>query len=346
MKYSILLVSFLFILSVSCNKVKDSEKSVQNGTSKGTGYTFGLVTGLGELGDFAFNDMQYNGMIMAKKQFGISFHYNSPKTVEEDTAKIEELIRKGCNVIFAGGGYHMIDPVDKLAPKYPQVLFILLDDTPKTLYKNVAGIIFKQNEGSFLAGALAASMTRSNSIGTVSAMNLTIINDFIVGFKAGALYVKPNIQFHNLYLAEDMKSSNPFSDPQMGFNASVKLIKQYKTDVLFQIASASGTGVFNAAKEEGIFAIGVDSDQDFLAKGTVLTSMMKRLDVAILFMVERIIGNNFENRVFSLGLKENGIGLSPMQYTKNIIPETVRTKISVIEKDIIEGKIHVPSSYK
>ncbi len=345
MKVTMFVVFLIFSL-FACTKNSDTENKKNNGTNNASGYVFGLTTGLGDLGDYAFNDMQYNGMIMAKKQFGINFYYNSPKTEDEDEAKLLELIKKGCNVIFAGGGYHMIDPIDKIAPMYPQVLFILLDDKPKTLYKNVAGIMFKQNEGSFLAGMLAASMSKTNSIGSVSAMNIEVINDFIIGYEAGARYVNPTIRFKNIYLAEDMGEKNPFSAPQTASLASKKLISDFKTDVIFQIASASGNGVFNTAKDMKIYAIGVDSDQDYLAKGVILTSMMKRLDIAILFMVERVLSNNFENKVYNLGLKENGIGLSPMRYTKNIIPENVQNAIKKAEKEIIEGKMYVPSYYK
>lgn len=344
MKYLLIVVIFFAFLS-SCKKQDPSDRGNKLKDKISSGHVFGLTTGLGELGDFAFNDMQYNGMVMAKRQFGISFHYNSPKTVEEDDQMIEELIKKGCNVIFAGGGYHMIDPVDRLAPKYPHILFILLDDTPKTLYKNVAGITFKQNEGSYLAGILAASMTKTGVIGSVAAMDIPVINDFLVGYEAGAKYVKPNIRIHSLYLEKEYNEKNPFSAPKTAYKATKRLITAYNADVIFQVASASGTGVFNAAQEAKRFAIGVDSDQDYLAKGFVLSSMMKRLDVAILFMVERILANNFENKVYSLGLKENGVGLSSMQYTKDIIPQGVIERIKKAEKDIIEGKLYVPSAY-
>ena len=309
-------------------------------------YTFGLATGLAGLGDKAFNDMQYNGMMLAKKQYGISFIYDSPATVEDNIPVLEGLIEKGCNVIIAGGGYHMKDPVDLLSQKYPEVQFIILDDVAKTYHNNVYSVALRQNEGSFLAGALAAQMTKTGNIAVIGAMNIDIINDFVLGYNAGAEYINTSVNVIVQYISEKDSTVNPFAAPEVAKNMSLELYDQDDVDIIYGVATASNMVIFAAAGEKGKYAIGVDSDQDFHVKGLILTSMMKRLDVALVYIIGLLLDNKAENKPYVLGLERNGVSLTPMTYTRHIIPDASIKKLDQIRADIINHTIIVPSVFE
>lgn len=306
---------------------------------------FGLATGSGGLGDKAFNDMQFNGMLMAKRNYGIKFIYDSPLSETDDVQVIEGLIKKNAKVVILGGGFHMVDPLDSLATLYPDIKFVILDDKAKNYHPNVASIMFKQNEGSFLAGALAALESKTNHIAMIGAINIDIINDFYEGFKAGAKHVNPKINVSVRYIADYEDEISPFANPQRAYKIAESLYKNSNVDIIYQVAAGSGMGVFNAAKQFKKYAIGVDSDQDYLAESYILTSMMKRLDIGINMIVGHILEGKFENKPYKLGLKENGVSLSDMKFTKDLINSETLLKLKSIESDIINGKIIVPTLY-
>ncbi len=306
---------------------------------------FGLATGSGGLGDKAFNDMQFNGMLMAKRNYDIKFIYDSPMSETDDFQVIEGLIKKKAKVVILGGGFHMVDPLDSLATLYPDIKFVILDDKAKNYYPNVASIMFKQNEGSFLVGALAALESKTNHIAMIGAINIDIINDFYEGYKAGAKYINPNINVSVRYIADYNDETSPFANPQRAYKIAESLYKNSNVDIIYQVAAGSGLGVFNAAKQFKKYAIGVDSDQDYLAETYILTSMMKRLDIGINMIIGNILEGKFENKPYKLGLKENGISLSEMKFTKEMINADTLQKLKSIESDIINGKIIVPTLY-
>ncbi|MEW6261716.1 MAG: BMP family ABC transporter substrate-binding protein [Thermodesulfobacteriota bacterium] len=337
-------VSVIFILVV-CAILGIQEEIYAQSTKSRSTYKFGLATGLAGLGDQSFNDMQYNGMILAKKKYGISFIYDSPTKVEDDIPVIEGLIKKGCNVIIAGGGYHMKEPVDLLSGKYPAVQFIILDDFAKEYHKNICSVVLRQNEGSFLVGALAAQMTKTGNIAVMGAVNIDIINDFIIAYIAGAKYINNSMNIIVKYISEKDRKVNPYTSPEVAKELSLELYDQDKVDVIFGVATASNLGIFSAAKEKAKYAIGVDSDQDFHAKGLVLTSMMKRLDLALVYIIGLFLDNKIENKPYSIGLKENGVGLTPMTYTRHIILDSCLEKLDQIKADIINHKIIVPTVF-
>lgn len=338
---SVLLVVIIFLGAYFFTSVRKDEDLV---TEKENSFIFGLATGTGGLGDKAFNDMQFNGMLMAKRNYRINFIYDSPNDFTDAAIVIQRLIDKKASVIIAGGGFHMVEPVDSLARVYPEILFIILDDLAREYLPNVASLTFKQNEGSFLAGAIAAMESKSNKIAMIGAINHQVINDFYIGYEAGAEFAKPGVTVIKEYIENYDRQTSPFANPQVAFEIANQLYNQKGVDVIFQVASGSGMGVFNAARLNNSYAIGVDSDQDYLAEGYILTSMMKRLDTGIEMIVGKIINNEFENKPFSLGLKENGISLSEMKYTKDKLNPKHLIMLENIKNEIIDGLIKVPST--
>lgn len=301
----------------------------------------GLLTG-GPLGDLAYNDMQYNGVVLAQNKYGTAFIYAAPERVEQSEALMEGMIAKGAKIIICGANVAGVDPVDRLARKYPTIKFVLLDIDAKEYLPNVASISFKSNEGSFLAGALAALMTNTGTIGAVGGVDLPVINLFIGGYREGAKYINPAIRVISAYVGTFSDPIMPFANPQKAFEIALGMYTKNNADIIFQIAGGSGMGVFKAAKEAGRYAIGVDSDQDFLDQGRILTSMMKRVDNGILIIIGKIVDGKWENRNFSIGLVEGGVSLSPMKYTSNLIGAEKLARIASITELIKTGKLLVP----
>jgi basic membrane protein A len=310
-------------------------------------FKVGLITGFGGLGDKSFNDMQYNGIILAKKLYGIDFLYFTPQNFQDILNNTQTLIDNECNLIILGEGYIGQKVIDIFAPKYPDIKFVVLDNIAERLYPNCASIVFKQNEASFLAGYLAASMTKKNKIGFIGGIDIDVIEDFYIGFHQGVKYYNDKLIVYKKFLSDYIKDfEKVWDNPERSYNIAKDLILKKEVDIIFAVAAASNIGVFNAAKEYSLFSIGVDTDQDYIVPGVILTSVMKNLDQAIVFIIRKILENKFESKIYYLGLKENGVALSPMLYTKDIIGEERIKELFILQKKIINNEIIVDSIFK
>ncbi len=208
---------------------------------------------------------------------------------------------------------------------------------------NVASVLFQEQEGSYLAGALATLAAKDSSIhgmsgkpviGVIGGTKSVGIDKFIVGYIQGAKAVDPNAEVKVAY-------SNNFGDPAIGLQMA-KAMFDAGANVVYQVAGGTGLGVIQAAKQAGKFAIGVDTDQDGLAPGAVLTSMVKRTDVAVETVIKDYAGHKFPGgKTVTLGLAEDGVGLSPMKFTKDKIPAADLARIEDMKKKILSGEIKV-----
>ncbi len=345
----IVVFSVFYLLFGSCSKSENKFGSKTDRVSTTAKFKFGLVTGPDGLGDNAFNDMHYNAMIESRRLYNIEFEYMLPENDQAFDKAVEELISKECNVIIAGAGFMMIDTVETLSLKYPDIYFILDDAEAKTHRDNVTSVVYKQNEGSYLAGALAAMVSETDNIAVFGGGDFPVINDFIVGYEAGGKYIKNDInifvKYYPDYIKPDDAIQSGWSRPDLGLSLSKDLIMNENVDVIFHVAGSSGTGGFQAAKEHGIYAIGVDSDQDYLVEGSILTSMMKNVDKTMVNLIGEFLDGKLENRNYAMGLDKNGIGLSPMTYTRDKISTEYLERIDKIKTDIISGKIVVPTAF-
>lgn len=271
----------------------------------------GLVLSTGGLGDKSFNDSAYRGLEMAKKDLGIDFKYVEPKTSLEDEDFLREYADAGYDFII-GVGFPMKDAIENVARDYPELKFAMIDNSISE--ENVKNLLFRENEGSFLMGALAAMMSKTGVIGFVGGIDMPLINKFKDGYEQGARYINPEIKVLSAYIG----GTSAFSDPLKANEMATMHIKQ-GADVLYHAAGGSGLGVLEAAKDNGIYAIGVDSDQDDFIKGTVLTSMMKNVDIAVYNTVQSILNNEFKGGDFYYGLAEGGVGTTDFRNTKDII---------------------------
>lgn len=304
---------------------------------------FGLITGV--LGDRGYNDMHYNGMIEAKKKYGIEFEYFETLNIEDSAEKINTLITRGASTIFVGQGYNNNVVVDQLAEGHPEILFILIDGLALRPQKNVAVIVFEANEGAFLVGALAAMVSRTKRIALLGGEEIPEINNFRIGFEEGARYILPDIEVIVDFISHYGDRILPFFNPERAYSVSLDLYRNQGVDLIFPPAGASVLGTFRAAYEMKKFAVGVDSDQGYFYPGYILTSMMKNINVAIVLMIEKIVQGRFEAKTHYLGLAENGVGLAPMMKSPTILTEAILGKIETIKDLIVSRNLIVTSIY-
>lgn len=303
----------------------------------------GFVTGASGLGDLSFNDMSYGGIRKAQQEFNFKLIILEPGKNGESTEKEFRNLISQSDILLLIGVQHA-GLVKKNAPDYPDKKFILVE-VPIEGMKNVSSVAFRQGEGSFLAGALAASMSKTGRIGFIGGTPVTPVQKFEQGYAAGAKYAVPGIDVKVAYVSPPGDFSG-FNAPDKGHAMAMNMYRD-KTDIIFTVAGLTGNGVIEAARRSGKFAIGVDSDQDSLVKGNVLTSMIKKLDVACYDELKAVMENRFKAGPSFYGLKEDGVGLSQMKYTRHLVPDEVMEKIRSIKDKIISGEIKVefiPSS--
>ena len=327
------LISSLLMFSVAC---QSEEFSKNNGH-----YTVGSPIQDG-LGDRSFADMTYVGLAKAKDKWGIKLIFDvghqTAVTEDEREASIQRLIDKKVDLIVASG-WQFLDVFKKMAQRYPHQKFFL-NEVPVKGYPNISSTVFAQHEGSFLVGCLAGWMSKTNKIGFVGAMDLPVIHAFRVGYIEGAKYANPDIDVQYAFVTTGNDFSG-FEKPEEGLRLAEE---QYNdgVDIIYQVAGGqTGRGVIEAARKHQKYAIGVDIDEDHIAKGFVLTSMIKRIDVSTYKEVTRISKGTFKAGITKYGLADQGVSLSPMKFTKHLIPNEILKKLSDVKARIISGDIQV-----
>jgi basic membrane protein A len=298
----------------------------------------GLVLDKGGKDDKSFNSAAFAGIRQAEKEFNIA-----TKTVEAtDDNAFEPLLRtlaeRKYDLIVAVG-FAQAEALKKVSAKYPHVKFAIVDtqvDGP-----NVRSLLFQEHEGSFLVGAIAGMKSQSGKIGFVGGMEIPLIRRFQLGFESGAKHINPKIQVVSNYIGS---TSSAWNNPPKGKELAMG---QYSSgvDVIYAAAGASGLGVFDAAEEKKKFAIGVDSNQNALKPGFILTSMLKRVDVGVYSTCKDFVQGKFTAGVQRFGLENQGIDFSIDEHNKKILDAETIKKANQIKADIISGKIKVPDFY-
>jgi basic membrane protein A len=223
----------------------------------------------------------------------------------------------------------MEDALAKVAERFPDSKFAIIDavvDKP-----NVASLVFKEHEGSFLAGVVAGLMTKTNNVGFVGGMDIPLIHRFEVGYVEGVKYANPNAEVQISYTGADPSA---FNNPGRGKELTLAQINA-GADIVYHAAGGTGQGVIEACKEKGKYAIGVDSDQKWIAPDTVITSMLKRVDVAVYETVKAVVEDRFKGGVTVFGVAENGVGVG------EYVPEEVKGAVAEAREKIISGEIKV-----
>ena len=293
-----------------------------------------IVFDLGGRHDKSFNEGVDHGAMKFTKETGIKYHALEPTNATQIEQYHHELAAKGYWPIL-GVGFDQADPLGKAAKEFPKTKFAIIDsvvDLP-----NVQSIVFKEQEGSFLVGMMAAMKSASGKVGFVGGMDIPLIRKFECGYAQGAKFANAKVE-----VLMNMTGTDPsaWNNPVKGGELAKSQIEQ-GADVVYAAAGATGSGVYQAAADAGKLAIGVDSDQDSLQPGHMLTSMVKRVDVATYDTFMDAKNGTWKAGLRVLGLAEDGVGPAFDAENAPLVSAEMKAKVMQARKDIIAGKIQV-----
>jgi len=295
-----------------------------------------MVTDMGGIDDQSFNAAAWAGLQKAKAEHKVEGRFLESREQADYVTNLSSLAQQGNDIVFAVG-FLMEDALKQVAPASPSTKFAIIDGSAPE-QPNCVSLKFREEEGCFLAGYLAGSMTKTGALGFVGGMESPLITKFEVGYIAGARTARPDIRVVVKYVGS-------WDDNAKGREAAEAAFRD-GADIIFHAAGKSGLGVIDAAADrgEGFYAIGVDKDQDSIRPGRVLTSMMKDVESAVYQTVTDLVNGNWTPGTKVFGIKEGGIRLSDMKHTKDKVPAEVLTRIDDLSKQIAEGKLSVPST--
>jgi basic membrane protein A len=303
-----------------------------------TSIKVGLVLDRGGKDDKSFNTAAFLGATRAQKELGIEL-----KDIEcPDDAAFEPALRtfaeRGYPIVIAIG-FSQREAVKKVAPQFPKTHFALVDavvDGP-----NIQNLMFQEHEGSYLVGYLAGLFTKTNELGFIGGMDIALIRRFQMGYEAGVKAANPKAKVKVNYVGV---TSEAWANPSRGRELALSQFGQ-KVDVIYAAAGATNLGIFDAAEEKKLYAIGVDSNQNGVKPGRVLTSMLKRVDVAVFDVIQREIKGEFQSGTKYFGLKDQGIDVAIDSHNESLVAPFKDT-LNKIKNDIIEGRVKVPDYYE
>lgn len=285
--------------------------------------------------DRSFNQSAFNGAEQFKKETGISYREFEVNNAAQREQAMAQFAKRGATIIVAIG-FTQASAVEKVAKQFPEVKFTVIDavvDLP-----NVQSINFREQESSYLCGMLAAMASKTGKIGFVGGMDIPLIRKFALGYVEGAKHVNPSIE-----IFQNMTGTTPaaWGDPTKGAELAKSQFGR-GADVVFHAAGATGLGVMQAAKDAGKLAIGCDSNQNYLHPGSVLTSALKRVDVAVHQAFLDAKNGTWKPGQLVLGLKEDGVDVALDDNNRSLITADMLVKIDEAKAGIISGKIKVP----
>ena len=298
----------------------------------GTGFKIGMVTDVGGVNDGSFNQSAWEGLQRAGEAFGCEVKYIESKGDADYVPNIESFLDEDYDLIVCVG-YMMADAVRDAAELYPDQKFAIIDDASNADLDNVTCMMFEQEQASYLVGLAAGYTTESNVVGFVVGQANETMNSFGYGYLAGVLDANPDATILQY-------NANSFGDASAGKTAVNTMVTK-GADVVFHAAGGTGLGVIDGCKENGIWAIGVDSDQSPLAPETILTSALKRVDNACYDATKKTILGTLEGGVETYDLAAGGVDIAP---TTDNLSKDVLEKIEDAKKDIIAGDLVVPKN--
>jgi basic membrane protein A len=334
MKRSLALLGSILLLAAGCGGEEESASPPATTGPTGEGMKIGLVTDIGGLNDRGFNHLSYVGLKRAERELGVRQRVYQAKSTQEYVPNLSTFARQGYDLTI-GVGFTEAIAIDTAATNFPDAKFAIVDvDQSEEPHKpkNLLGLLFREQETGYLVGYLAALEEKRRAgpdiIGSVGGQKQPPVDRFIAGYQAGAKGVNPGITVLNNY-------SEDFADQAKCKQIALNQIEQ-GAGVIFHVAGGCGLGALDAAKEKGVWGIGVDADQSFLGPH-ILTSAVKRVDTAVFLAIKSVVEGRFKggsNLIF--GLKQNGVGIG------KISPRVPRSEVDAVNKvraDIISGKI-------
>jgi basic membrane protein A len=294
----------------------------------------GIVFDIGGKDDRSFNASAWEGVKRAAKDFPIVLRDVEPGDPTSVEPAIRAFAERNYDLVI-GVGFEQMPVVERVAKDYPNVNFVIIDgviDLP-----NVASLVFKEHQGSYLVGMIAAMKSQTGTIGFIGGMDIPLIHKFETGYEEGARAANPKINVLANYVGVTPAAWN---NPGQGKELAIAQIGK-GADVIFTAAGNSGLGAFDAAEQNKKFVIGVDSNQNWVKPGYVLTSMVKRIDNAVYQIVKDRVGSQFNPGVHVYGLENEGVGYAVDQYNESLIPPEMRQKVEEAKQKIIGGQLQV-----
>lgn len=299
-----------------------------------------LVTDVGKIDDRTFNEFAYKGMIRAADEFGLQTAFIETMQPTDYDKNIEQFVSEGFNMIITVG-FMLGDATKRMAEKYPNVHFIIVDYGYDPPIPNVMGLVFDEGQAGFMAGALAGMMTKSKVVGTVAGKEIPPVVRFRKGYDAGVKHVCPDCKVLGVYI-------DSFTDPARGKTAALSQMEE-GADVIFGFGGLTGSAAILNAAQAGAWVIGVDQDEymttfkEGRATGSnrVLSSAMKRIDVAVYDAVKASLGGEFKGGTHLVDAAGDGVGLAPFHDAEKAIPAKVKNTLNQLYQQLKSGEITV-----
>lgn len=296
------------------------------------------VVYVGTLGDNSFHDSAWKGLERARDELGIEVALIEPATAADYGTSVVSAVNSGADMVLIFGGAYA-DTFNEYCQRFPEVYFGGLNSVSATPADNLVMASVDDHEGSFLAGALAAMASETGTVGAIGGAETDAINRFIVGYEEGVHYVDPEATVLKSYVGS-------WDDPATAKEFALQMYKE-GADVIYQIAGGSGMGVIEAAQEtDGLYAIGVDADQDGIAPGNVLTSMVKRCDNVAYDFAKMVAEGNFQNGIIKYGVSNGGVSLTEFAHSRDVVTDEMIETLAGIQEKIASGEIKVTDLFE
>jgi basic membrane protein A len=311
---------------------------VMTATASAEDVTPAVIFDMGGKFDKSFNEAAYHGAERFKDESGIEYlEFEVTNESQRDQA-LRRMARRGASVVVAVG-FSFATPLEAIAQEFPDTKFVIIDSVVEQ--PNVQSVVFKEHEGSFLVGMAAAMASETGKVGFVGGMDIPLIRNFAHGYEQGVKHVNPAAE---VYINMTGTTPAAWNDPAKGAELAQSQFDR-GADVVYAAAGGTGLGVLQAAADSGKLAIGVDSNQNYLHPGSVLTSMLKRVDVAVYNAFETAQKGTWQPGVQNLGLAEEGVGYALDEYNRDLITAEIEKQLEEAKAKIIAGEIEVSDYY-
>lgn len=315
-----------------------AEQPTAAGGTSGKKIKVGLVTDVGKVNDGTFNQYAYEGLQRAAKELGVDTAFIETQAQSDYEKNLEQFASQGFDMIIAVG-FLMGDALKAAAQKHPDIKYAIVDFAYDPALPNVRGLVFAEDQAGYLAGALAASLTKSGTIAVVGGVEIPPVQKYVIGYENGAKSVKPDIDVKKVYI-------DSFTDRARGGEAAKDFISQ-GADVIFGAGGQTGSGGIQAAAQQGVWVIGVDQDeyvttfQNGKAPGAdkIVSSALKRVDNAVFNAIKDVQSGNFQGATQLNDAKSQGVGLAPFHDADKDIPADVKANLDKILKGLADGSI-------
>jgi len=308
------------------------------GVASAQDFTPAVIFDMGGKFDKSFNEAAYNGAERFKQESGIDYlEFEVTNESQRDQA-LRRMARRGADVVVAVG-FSFATPLEEIAKEFPDTKFVIIDGVVEQ--PNVQSVVFKEHEGSFLVGMAAAMASDTGKVGFVGGMDIPLIRNFAHGYQQGVKHVDPDAE-----VLVNMTGTTPaaWNDPAKGAELAQSQFDR-GADVVYAAAGGTGLGVLQAAADSGKLSIGVDSNQNYLHPGSVLTSMLKRVDVAVYKAFKDAMEGDLAPGAQNLGLAEDGVGYALDEHNRDLITAEMEASLEEAKQKIISGELEVTDYY-